>query len=64
MADNDVPWCGPNGHGLQDLYYTLLHKKALCHVVLEKKIFYVFPHRKSMGAIGCHGNQSSDPTWP
>ena len=30
----------------------------------EKKIFICFSHCKSMGAIRCHGNQSSDPTWP
>ena len=23
-----------------------------------------FPHYNSMGAICCHGNQSSDPIWP
>ena len=23
-----------------------------------------FPHCTSMGTICCHGNQSSDPTWP
>ena len=23
-----------------------------------------FPHYNSMGAICCHGNQMSDPTWP
>ena len=23
-----------------------------------------FPHYKIMGAICCHGNQSSDPIWP
>ena len=23
-----------------------------------------FPHYIPMGAIGCHGNQSSDPIWP
>ena len=23
-----------------------------------------FPHNNSMGAICCHGNQSSDPIWP
>ena len=22
------------------------------------------PHYNPMGAIGCHGNQSSDPIWP
>ena len=32
--------------------------KAL--VVLEKKIVLYFSHCKSMGAICCHGNQSSD----
>ena len=38
--------------------------KALGLVVSEKKIFICFSHCKSMGAIGCHGNQSSDSTWP
>ena len=23
-----------------------------------------FPHYNPMGAICCHGNQSSDPIWP
>ena len=36
--------------------------KALGLVVSEKKIFSCFSHCKSMGAICCHGNQSSDPT--
>ena len=34
--------------------------KALCLVVLED--VFVFSHCKSMVAICCHGNQSSDPT--
>ena len=38
--------------------------KALGLVVSEKKIFICSSHCKSMGAIRCHGNQSSDPTWP
>ena len=38
--------------------------KPLGLVVSEKKIFICFSHCKSMGAIRCHGNQSSDPTWP
>ena len=38
--------------------------RALGLVVSEKKIFICFSHCKSMGAICCHGNQSSDPTWP
>ena len=37
--------------------------KALGLVVSEKKIVLCFSHCKSMGAICCHGNQSSDPTW-
>ena len=36
--------------------------KALSLVVLEKKIVLCFSHCKSMGAICCHGNQSSDLT--
>ena len=38
--------------------------KALGLVVSERKSFICFSHCKSMGAICCHGNQSSDPTWP
>ena len=38
--------------------------KGLGFVVSEKKIFLCFSHCKSMGAICCHGNQSSTPTWP
>ena len=38
--------------------------KGLGLVVSEKKIFLCFSHCKSMGAICCHGNQSSNPTWP
>ena len=38
--------------------------KALGLVVSEKKIFLCFSHYKSMGAICCHGNQSSNPTRP
>ena len=38
--------------------------KALGLVVSEKKIFICFTHCKSIVAISCHGNQSSDPTWP
>ena len=36
---------------------------ALCLVVSEKKIVLCFSHCKSMRAICCHGNQSSDLTW-
>ena len=41
--------------------------KALGLMVLEKKIFFYvffFLHCMSMGAICCHGNQSSNPTCP
>ena len=38
--------------------------EALGHVVLEKKIVLCFSHCKSMRAICCHANQSSDLTWP
>ena len=43
---------------------TIIHcytqnMKGLGLVVSEKKIFLCFSHCKSMGAIYCHGNQSS-----
>ena len=57
---------GTVGRIYKENHYTLLHTqnmKALGLVVSEKKIFLCFSHCKSMGAICCHGNQSSDPTW-
>ena len=33
-------------------------------LVVSEKIFLCFSHCKFMGAICCHGNQSSNPTWP
>ena len=46
------------------IYCYTQNMNALGLVVSEKKIFISFSHCKSMGAIRCHGNQSSDPTWP
>ena len=48
-------------------HYTLLHTKygssVLCGFGEDgKDFFYVFYHCKSMGAICCHENQSSNPT--
>ena len=47
-------------------HYTLLHTKyersGTCDFGEED--FLCFSHCKSMGAISCHGNQSSNPTWP
>ena len=28
------------------------------------RVFTTFPNYFLMGAIGCHGNQRSDPIWP
>ena len=36
---------------------------ALGLVVSERSVL-CFSHYKSMGAICCYGNQSSNPTWP
>ena len=38
--------------------------KALGLMVSEKTIFLCFSHYNPMGAICCHGNKGSDPTWP
>ena len=42
----------------------ILNIQGLGLVVSEKKIFVKFSYCKSMAAICCHGNQSSDPIWP
>ena len=44
------------------IHWYTQNMKALGLVVSEKKIFLCYSHCKSMGAICCHGNQSSDPT--
>ena len=44
--------------------YTLLHTKYESPGPCGFGAFLCFSHCKSMGAICCHGNQSSDPTWP
>ena len=42
-------------------YQTLLQNiEALGLVVSEKKIFFCFSHRTSVGAICCHGNHNFD----
>ena len=54
---------GPCGFGEEDfLMFFPMTPPGL--VVSENKIFICFSHCKSMGAICCHGNQNSDPTWP
>ena len=44
-------------------------KRATVHCYIQNmkalgEDFLCFSHCKSMGAICCHGNKSSDPTWP
>ena len=58
---------GTVGRIYEEGHYTLLHTKyessGPCGFG-EEDFFLCFSHCKSMGAICCHGNQSSDPTWP
>ena len=58
---------GTVGRIYEEGHYTLLHTKyessGPCGFG-EEVFFLCFSHCKSMGAICCHGNQSSDPTWP
>ena len=57
---------GTVGRIYKEDHYTLLHTKyersKTCGFGEED--FLCFSHCKSMGAICCHGNQSSNPTWP
>ena len=58
---------GTFGRIYKEDHYTLLHKKYEFSVPCgfrEEDFFLCFSHYKSMGAICCHGNQSSDPTLP
>ena len=66
MVAND-PWDwttfdpkGMAGRMYIEDYYTLLHRK---YENWKIRFFYVVPII-TMGAICCHGNRSSNPTWP
>ena len=72
MAENDPPgawpfwtpgeWLAGFIKGIAKHCYTQ-NIKTLGLTVSEKKIFLCFSYCRSMGAIYCHGNQSSDPIW-
>ena len=57
---------GTVGRIYKENHYTLLLTKyessGPCGFG-EEDFFLCFSHCKSMGAICCHGNQSTDPTW-
>ena len=58
---------GMVGRIYKDDYYTLLHTKYESSRPCgfrEEDFFLCFSHCKSIGAICCHGNQSSNQTWP
>ena len=72
MVDNDAPgawpiwtpvaWLAGFIKGTTKHCYTQ-NIKDMGLMVSEKKSFLWFPIQ-SIGAICCHGNQSSDPIWP
>ena len=55
---------GRNSNSYEMLWLSLLsaRMKKIQSKLLEWPQH--FPHYNSMRAICCHGNQSSDPTWP
>ena len=73
MAENDAlvgPVWTPEPRSAEFIKRTTImtiqcykqNMKGLGPVVSE--IFLCFSHSKSMGALCCHGNQSSYLTWP
>ena len=57
---------GRNSNSSEILWLSLLFlriKKIQSKMKLQEWPKH-FTHYNSMGAICCHGNQSSDPTWP
>ena len=58
---------GTFGRIYKEDHYTLLHMIKYEFSVpcgFREEDFFFFSDCKSMGAICCHGNQSSDPTLP
>ena len=70
MSVNDAPGrglygCqGHVGRNFKEEHYTLLHTEYESSGPCGFGEFFCFKHCKSMGAICCHGNHSSVPTWP
>ena len=56
---------GTFGKIYKEYHFTLLHTKYESSVPYGfGEDVFMFSHCKSMGAIYCHENQSSYPTWP
>ena len=57
---------GPISKSFQMLWMSLLsaRKKKIRSKMKALEWSQDFPHYNPMGAICCHGNQSSDPIWP
>ena len=56
---------GPNSNLSEILWLSLLpaSMKKIRSKIKVLEWTQHFPHYNPMGAIRCHGNQSSDPTW-
>ena len=67
---HDAPGAGPffypGWQNFKEDHNTLLHTKyeSSGPCSFGEEDFFMFSYCKSMGVICCHGNQSSDPTWP
>ena len=57
---------GPISNSFQMLWMSLLPAriKKIQLKIIALEWSQDFPHYNPMGAICCHGNQSSDPIWP
>ena len=57
---------GPISNSFQMLWMSLLpaRLKKIRSKIKALEWSQDFPHYNPMGAICCHGNQSSDPIWP
>ena len=57
---------GTVGRIYKEDHYALLHTKyeSSGPCGFGEEDLFMFSHCKSMGAICCHGNQSSNSTWP
>ena len=55
---------GRNSNSFKLLWLSLLPAKNDEDPMEELECSQDFSHYNPMGAICCHGNQSSDPIWP
>ena len=55
--------CSQDVRDVMDVLVTCKYEEDLIKNEGARVVTTIFSHYNPMGAIGCHGHQSSDPIW-